>query len=51
VWRREREPPSDDLVEIRADVRGIGQLVMSMDARLAEIVDLLRDEDEDDAGD
>jgi len=50
VWRRERETPSDELVQIRDDVRGIGKLVMSMDARLAEIVELLRDEDEDDAG-
>jgi hypothetical protein len=51
VWRREREPPPDELTEIRDDVRGIGQLVMSIDARLAEIVDLLRDEDDEDAGD
>jgi hypothetical protein len=51
VWRRKREQPPDELVQIRDDLRGIGQLVMSIDARLAEIVDLLRDEDNEDAGD
>jgi hypothetical protein len=38
-------------MQIRDDLRGIGQLVMSIDARLAAIVDLLRDENGEDAGD
>jgi hypothetical protein len=38
-------------MQIRDDLRGIGQLVLSIDARLAEIVDLLRGEDDEDAGD
>jgi len=48
VWRRERDPLSRELDDIREYVRGIARLVMSIDARLDEVVELLRDEGESD---
>jgi hypothetical protein len=46
VWRR-REPPSEPK-ELVGLVRDLGRLLMSIDPRLEEIVELLR---EDDGGD
>jgi len=43
-WKR--EAPAE-LIQLRDDVRGIGKLVMAIDARLEEIVELLRGDDED----
>jgi hypothetical protein len=44
VWRR-REPPTEP-EELVGLVRDLGRLLMSIDARLEEIVELLREDDD-----
>jgi hypothetical protein len=44
VWRRERREPLDDIVEY---LRGLARMLQSIDARLEQIVNILKENDEE----